>query len=70
MENIAWIFQLVNICKSEFYFLYDTRKENIGSSWLKTGIQFFPDREHYHQFYPIAQEQIIKNPNLEQNEGY
>ncbi len=24
----------------------------------------------YHQFYPIAQEEIIKNPNLQQNEGY
>lgn len=24
----------------------------------------------FHQYYPIAQEEIIKNPNLEQNEGY
>ena len=24
----------------------------------------------FHQYYPISQEEIIKNPNLEQNEGY
>ncbi|WP_171017760.1 RagB/SusD family nutrient uptake outer membrane protein [Sphingobacterium daejeonense] len=24
----------------------------------------------YHQYYPISQDEIIKNPNLKQNEGY